>query len=108
MALEPNLRIVDEREFVRGLRVDEAADRRRRARIDHLLQLAIVLLSGAALWMITSADPATMRRGFIIGLASQPFWIAATWRGLPRQWGMFIVALAYTLLWVRGIINAFS
>lgn len=105
--MDPNVRLLDERDFTRQLRIEDAADRQRRRRIDFLLQLAIVLLSGAALWMITSVDQETVRRGLIVGLASQPFWIAATWRGLPRQWGMFLVALAYTLIWLRGIFNAF-
>ncbi|MBU1040170.1 MAG: hypothetical protein KKF77_03600 [Proteobacteria bacterium] len=40
--------------------------------------------------------------GFIVALAAQPFWICATWRARPRQWGMFAMACWYTLVWGYG------
>lgn len=76
----------------------------RRTRIDVLLQVAIGVLTIVSLWLITSDGPYA-RWGHVLGLVSQPFWIAATWRA--RQWGMLFVALMLVGLWLRGIANHF-
>lgn len=64
-----------------------------------LLQGAIALLSGAAVLLVGLGD-ARAPWGFLLGLASQPFWLLATWRA--RQWGMFLLSLWYTLAWAAG------
>jgi len=79
-------------------------ERRARVRTDRILQAAILVLSLAAVYLITSPGPYT-KWGHVVGLASQPFWIAATWRA--RQWGMLVLSIAYSGLWLRGIVNYF-
>ena len=91
---------LDARRQLRAQLWDEA---RRRARIDHALQAAIAVMTLAAVWLLT--DPLLARWGHVLGLASQPVYIAVTWRA--RQWGMFIVAVAMCGLWARGIVNHF-
>lgn len=73
-------------------------------RADRLLQLAIGVMTLTALWLLTSDSPAA-RWGHVIGLASQPFYITATWRA--RQWGMLFVAVMLIGVWSRGIVNTF-
>ena len=72
--------------------------------VDALLQIAVVLFSVPAMYLITG-DGALAKWGWWLGLASQPFWIAATWRA--KQWGMWAMAIIYTGMWLRGISNHF-
>lgn len=76
-----------------------AALRRERS-IDSALQAAIFVLSLSAIWMLNEPGPWT-RWAPVIGMASQPFWIAATWRA--RQHGMLLLAVIYCVPWARGI-----
>lgn len=82
----------------------EAAYTPTRRRTDAALQAGIAVLTLAALWLLTSGA-AEARWGHVIGLASQPLYMVATWRG--RQWGMFIVAVMLVGIWGRGIANNF-
>ena len=77
---------------------------RRERLIDGALQLAIAVMTLAALWLITSTSPMA-RWGHVIGLLSQPLYMAATLRA--RQWGMFAVAVMLCGVWARGIANYF-
>ena len=79
---------------------------RRQHHLDLALQIAIGALSIAAMAMITQpiASP-LFGWGYVVGLASQPLWIAATWRA--NQWGMLAVSVFYTGAWVQGIYNHF-
>ncbi len=73
---------------------------------DALLQFAIALLSLAAIAMIATSG-SLHRWGFVVGLASQPFWIVATWRARNpyggRLWGMFVLSCCYVFVWIFGI-----
>lgn len=71
-----------------------------RITLDMRLQAAIVVTTTVAMWLMTT--PGYALAGCIVGLCSQPFWFAATWRA--RQWGMFLVACIQTALWLRGIV----
>ena len=71
---------------------------------DNLAQLAIAILSPAAIYLL--AEPGQIARyGFVVGLCSQPFWIYATAKA--RQLGMFAISLVYLAIWIRGIANHF-
>ena len=82
------------------------------AEFDHdaLLQIAIAALSIAAIAMVASTGP-WHKWGFVIGLASQPFWIVALWRGRTpaggRMWGMLALSVVYCAIWMNGIFNRF-
>jgi hypothetical protein len=41
--------------------------------------------------------------GARFGLAGQPFWLYATWTADPFQWGMFIMAVIFTIVYALGI-----
>ena len=73
---------------------------------DAIIQIALAVLSLVAIAMIASTGP-WHRWGFVVGLASQPFWILASWRARNprggRPWGMLALSLAYVFVWVYGI-----
>ena len=73
---------------------------------DVAIQWALAVLSLAAIAMI--ATTGTMHRwGFVVGLASQPFWILASHRGRTaggaRTWGMIVLSWCYLMVWIVGI-----
>jgi len=41
------------------------------------------------------------RWGFVLGLATQPFWFYTSFR--HRQWGIFITSIFYALGWAIGV-----
>lgn len=73
--------------------------------LDGFLQLAIAVLSLAAMAMIASTG-SWHKWGFVVGLISQPFWILATWRA--RQWGMLTLSVLYVFVWIFGIGSRFA
>lgn len=68
-----------------------------------VLQILIVITTLPGLWFAGAPSAESMRLGFALLLASQPLWLAATWRS--AQFGMFAVALIYTALWTRAVLN---
>ena len=67
-----------------------------------MIQLAIGIMSGLAVWLI-SEDRNTRRQrwGWLIGLSAQPFWLYATWQS--EQWGMFVLSIWYVYAWAKGV-----
>ena len=45
------------------------------------------------------------RWGFVIGLATQPFWFYTSFR--HRQWGIFIASIFYAVGWAIGVCRNF-
>jgi hypothetical protein len=45
------------------------------------------------------------RWGFVVGLATQPFWFYTSLR--HRRWGIFIASMFYASGWVLGIYRNF-
>jgi hypothetical protein len=45
------------------------------------------------------------RWGFVIGLATQPFWFYTSFR--HRQWGIFIASICYAFGWAIGVYRNF-
>jgi len=63
-------------------------------------QVAILIFTSISIWALAGKH---YRAGFIFGICGQPFWIYATFSS--HQWGMFIVAIWFTLNHIRGLIN---
>lgn len=83
----------------------EILHRQRRARVvDAALQFSIAVVSMAAIACVSTTGE-LHRWGYVLGLASQPLWIAATWRA--RQWGMLALSIFYVGAWWQGIANRF-
>ena len=73
-----------------------------------IVQTSLLALSLAAVWMIGRPYGSDLVRwGYVVGLASQPFWIYSTWVARPRPWGMLVLSLLYLAIWVEGIANHF-
>mgnify|MGYP000052997888 CR=1 FL=1 len=64
-------------------------------------QVGIVLFGATAIWLSQSPNETTRRWGPVFGMASQPFWLYATWTA--GQWGIFAMAIVYTIAWARGV-----
>ena len=45
------------------------------------------------------------RWGFVVGLATQPFWLYTSFR--HRQWGIFIATIFYAFGWAMGVYRNF-
>jgi hypothetical protein len=45
------------------------------------------------------------RWGFVLGLATQPFWFYTSFR--HRQWGIFIASIFYAIGWTIGVYRNF-
>ena len=60
----------------------------------------LIALFGLPALLLVMEGGAWAGWGALLGLASQPFWVWATWR--QRQWGMLVLSLAYCLIWGRG------
>lgn len=66
-------------------------------------QALILILGGAAVWLAASPEARRRRWGYLLGLASQPFWLLeSAGRG---QWGIFILSCWYAWAWARGLIT---
>lgn len=65
--------------------------------MDFFIQTMIVILSSSAIILVSLKN----RWGFILGLASQPFWLVSTIN--DKQYGMVLVTVIYTFSWSFGI-----
>ncbi len=72
---------------------------KRRVNAESLRQWGIALLGLPAIWCAVEGQDLA-RWGVLLGLAGQPLWVFSTLRA--RQMGMFLLSLAYTLVWARG------
>lgn len=64
-------------------------------------QLAIAVLGTLSVWLVNSPSLSARMWAPWLGLAAQPFWIAAAWRA--EQWGVLALAFVYSAAWLRGI-----
>jgi len=72
------------------------------AAIAHPEQVVIAVTGAAAIWMVGRKN-AWRKWGYLVGLASQPFWLYATWTG--GQYGMFALSCWYVYAWAQGYWN---
>src|SRR5690554_3594670 len=65
-------------------------------------QIAIMILGSSAIWLVGRKEK-WRRWGYIIGMASQPFWM---WSAIDNdQWGILIMSFFYAYSWGQGIWN---
>lgn len=63
-------------------------------------QILIAVLGVVAIWC-SQCDAPYNRYACLFGMAGQPFWFIATYQA--EQWGIFILAIFYTVAWAKGI-----
>lgn len=68
-----------------------------------IAQISILILGGAAIWLVGRRDRRVRRWGYVIGLISQPFWLYAAWKA--QQWGILALSTWYLYAWADGIIE---
>lgn len=64
--------------------------------IETVCQVMIALLGLTSAWLLVQKN----RWGIVVGLLSEPFWFTTTIRN--QQWGVFLLAVAYTLIFIHG------
>ncbi|HYH36566.1 MAG TPA: nicotinamide mononucleotide transporter [Candidatus Saccharimonadales bacterium] len=69
--------------------------------VDGVSQVGLIIFGLAAIILIAKKN----KWGFVIGLLSEPFFFATSY--INKQWGLFILTIAYTFTWVFGIYEWF-
>jgi len=65
----------------------------------------IALLGLTAIYLTQQNRQNLKKYACLFGLASQPFWLYTGYAN--KQWGIFIIAIAYTFMWGIGVKNNF-
>ncbi|MBU2548873.1 MAG: hypothetical protein KKB20_10705 [Proteobacteria bacterium] len=70
--------------------------------MEPVIQVAILLSSAAAIWLVGRKEP-WRRWGFIVGFLGQPFWIFDSWR--HEQWGIVALSIWFVYSYGQGVWN---
>lgn len=65
-----------------------------------LTQFFLAVFGLSAIWMATGRSARLRRWAPVMGLCGQPFWFWFAWDA--RAWGLFLLCVAYTLVYARG------
>ena len=69
---------------------------------DIICQICITLFGCSAAWLVGRKED-WRKWGFVLGLASQPFWM---WTAIAHeQWGILALSVWYTYAWAQGVRN---
>jgi len=71
-----------------------------------LCQIGIFVLSAIAGVLVTFKRDHIRRWGYIVGLASEPFWFWAAYTS--EQWDVFGGCVVWTIIWGIGVWNHFK
>jgi nicotinamide riboside transporter PnuC len=69
--------------------------------LDTISQIGITLFGFTAIVLVARKN----KWGFVLGLASQPFWFITAY--MNQQWGIFLLSIAYACTWSYGIYEWF-
>ncbi len=69
--------------------------------LDIIAQSGIIVFGLIAIVLVAKKN----KWGFVFGLLSQPFWLLTSF--INQQWGVFILSIAYTVVWIYGIYEWF-
>ena len=69
-------------------------------------QIGLFVLGVTAIFLVSLSHTSPYQKyGYIVGLASQPFWLRSSFKA--RTWGIFWLSIIYTGVWLNGIRNHF-
>ena len=66
-----------------------------------LSQIVIAVTGIIAIWLTQDKREQRQKYACFFGMAGQPFWFYVTFTA--EQWGIFILTIAYTLAWLKGL-----
>jgi len=69
--------------------------------LDAIAQIGITIFGVAAIILVAKKN----KWGFVLGLASQPFWLLTSY--LNKQWGVLFFSIVYVGSWTYGIYEWF-
>ncbi len=69
--------------------------------LDLIAQIGITVFGVSAIILVARKN----KWGFVLGLASEPFWIITSY--LNKQWGVLILSVIYVFSWGYGTYNWF-
>ncbi len=69
--------------------------------LDLISQIGIAIFGVAAIILVARKN----KWGFVLGLASQPFWILTAYEN--KQWGIQLLNVIYVFTWAYGIYEWF-
>ncbi len=64
-----------------------------------MIQSAIMILGGLSIWLIARKS----KWGYVLGLASEPFWIITAINN--KQWGILVLCVWYAYAYGLGLKN---
>lgn len=71
--------------------------------MNNFIQVAILGLSGLAIWLATGNSSREKKAGAAVGVVAQVFWIIETYNS--NQWGMLLLSGWYMVIFLRILIN---
>ena len=69
--------------------------------LDTIAQIGITILGVSAIILVAKKN----KWGFVLGLASQPFWIITSY--INKQWGVLLLSVVYVGSWAYGVYEWF-
>lgn len=69
--------------------------------LDLISQIGLAVFGLTAIILVAKKN----KWGFVVGLISQPFFLITSY--INKQWGLFILSIAYTFVWIFGIYEWF-
>lgn len=67
-----------------------------------IVQGALLVLSGSAVWLLTSKSEKRQLAGCVLGVFGQPLWLWSTW--VCGQWGIFALSVVFLYSYGKGAI----
>lgn len=69
--------------------------------LDTIAQMGITIFGVSAIILVARKN----KWGFVLGLASQPFWLITSY--INKQWGVLLLSVVYVGSWAYGVYEWF-
>ncbi len=68
---------------------------------DWLIQAGLAAATMAGFHLVTEPEPTSRLIGAVVGLVAQGFWLLDVFRGRSFRWGVFVVTVWFTGVYVK-------